>query len=79
MTRFHLLADAESECHQALPTVQHHRAHFGRPPWLVAGDCRLHTTGVEETSQGLGVTHVVIPRTGPLSAAQRAREHARVW
>jgi transposase, IS5 family len=79
VTRFHLLADDESECHQALPAVQHHRALFGRPPWLVAGDRRLHTKGVEETAQSLGVTHVVIPRTGPLSAAQQARERAQVW
>ncbi len=76
---FHVLADAESECHQALPAVQHHRALFGRPPWLVAEDRRLHTKGVEQAAQDLGVTHVVIPRTGPLSAAQRAREHTRVW
>jgi IS5 family transposase len=79
VTRFHVLADEESECHQALPAVQHHRALFGRPPWLVAGDRRLHTKGVEQTAQGLGVTHVVIPRSGPLSAAQRDREHARSW
>ncbi len=79
MTRFHLLADEESECHQALPAMQHHQALFGRPPWLVAGDRRLHTKGVEETAQGLGVTHVVIPRTGPLTVAQRARERQRSW
>jgi IS5 family transposase len=79
VTRFHVLADVESECHQALPAVWHHCALFGRPPRVVAGDRRLHTKGVEQTAQGLGVTHVVIPRTGPLSAAQRAREHARVW
>ncbi len=79
VTRFHVLADDESECHQALPAVQHHRALFGRSPWLVAGDRRLHTKGVEQTAQGLGVTHVVIPRTGPLSAAQRARERGRSW
>jgi transposase, IS5 family len=79
VTRFHVLADVESECHQALPAVRHHYALFGRPPWIVAGDRRLHTKGVEQSAQDLGVTHVVIPRTGPLSAAQRARERARVW
>jgi IS5 family transposase len=79
VTRFHVLADVESECHQALPAVWHHDALFGHPPWVVAGDRRLHTKGVEQTAQSLGVTHVVIPRTGPLSAAQRAREHAQVW
>jgi IS5 family transposase len=79
VTRVHILADQESECHQALPAVQHHQALFGRPPWLVAGDRRLHTKSVVETAQGLGVTHVVIPRTGPLSAAQRAHEQQRNW
>jgi IS5 family transposase len=79
VTRFHVLTEEESECHQAVPAVQHHRAVFDRPPWLVAGDRRLHTKGVEETAHGLGVTQVVIPRTGPLSVAQRARERQRSW
>lgn len=74
VTRFHVLTDDESECHQALPAVQHHRAVFGHPPWLVTGDRRVHTRGVEDTAQSLGVTHVVIPWTGSLSPAQRARE-----
>jgi IS5 family transposase len=69
VTRFHVLADTESECHPALPAVQHHRAVFGRPPWVVTGDRRLHPKGGEATAQHVGVTHVVIPRTGPLSAA----------
>ena len=79
VTRFHVLTDEESECRQAVPAVQHHRALFGRPPWLVTGDRRLHTKGVAETAQGLGVTHVVIPRTGTLTAAQRACEWQRSW
>jgi transposase, IS5 family len=79
VTRCHLLADAESECHQALPAVQHHRTLFGRPPWLVAGDRRLHAKDVEGTAQSWGVTHVVIPHTGTLTVAQRARERARCW
>jgi IS5 family transposase len=79
VTRCHVLADEESECHQALPAVQHHRALFGRPPWLVAGDRRLHAKDVEGTAQDLGVTHVVIPHTGTLTVAQRARERDRSW
>jgi IS5 family transposase len=79
VTRFHVLTDEESECRQALPAVQHHRALFGHPPWLVTGDRRLHTKGVEQNAQSLGVTHVVIPRTGLLTASQRAREQQRSW
>jgi transposase, IS5 family len=77
--RFHVLPDEESECHQGLPAIQHHRAVFGRAPWLVAGDRRLHTKDLEATAHGLGVTHVVVPRTGKLSAAQRVRERERGW
>lgn len=79
VTRFHILADEESECHQALPAIRHHRAVFDRAPWLVAGDRRLHTKDLEASAQALGVTHVVIPRTGTLSATQRARERQRSW
>jgi IS5 family transposase len=79
VTRFHVLTDDESACHQALPAVQHHVAAFGHPPWLLTGDRRLHAKGVEQAALGLGVTHVVIPRTGTLSAAQRARERQRAW
>jgi transposase, IS5 family len=79
VTRFHVLADTESECHQAVPAIQHHHTVFGRAPWLVTGDRRLHTKGIEPTAQGLGVTLVVIPRMGRLTAAQRTREQQRSW
>jgi IS5 family transposase len=79
VTRVHVLADDQRECHQAVPAVRHHRAGFGRPPWLVAGDRRLHTKGVEDQAQVLGVAQVAIPRTGRLTAAQRARERQRAW
>jgi IS5 family transposase len=79
VTRFHVLADSESECHQALPAIQHHRTMFKHPPWLVTGDRRLHAKGLEAVAQGLGVRYLVIPWTGTLSAAQRAREQQRSW
>jgi IS5 family transposase len=79
VTRFHVLADDESECHQALPAIQHHRAIVGRAPALVTGDRRLHAKGLEEAARQLGVRHVVIPWTGTLSAARRASEHQRSW
>jgi IS5 family transposase len=79
VTRCRVLADGESECRQALPAVEHHRAVFGRPPWLVTGDRRLHTKGVEERARALGVRRVAIPRIGRLTAARRAHEHQRAW
>lgn len=79
VTRFHVLADDESECRQALPAVFHHQAVFGRPPWLVTGDRKLHTKGLEDQAHDLGVTHVVIPRIGRLTATQQAYERQRIW
>jgi IS5 family transposase len=79
VTRFHILANDESECHQALPAIHHHRAVMGRPPRLVTGDRRLHAKGLEEAAQRLGVRHVVIPWTGSVGAARRAVEQQRAW
>jgi IS5 family transposase len=79
VTRFHVLADDESECHQALPALAHHRAVLGHPPTLVTGDRRLHAKGLEEAAERLGVRHVVIPWTGTLGAARRAVEGQRAW
>jgi transposase, IS5 family len=79
VTRFHVLADDESEVHQALPAIQHHWAVVGHPPSLVTGDRRLHAKGLEQAAQRLGVRHVVIPWTGNLSAARRAVEQDRGW
>ena len=79
VTRFHVLADDESEVHQALPAIQHHRTVVGHPPALVTGDRRLHAKGLEEAAQRLGVRHLVIPWMGTLSAARRAIEEDRGW
>ena len=74
-----MLADDESEVHQALPAIQHHPTVVGHPPSLVTGDRRLHTKGLEAAAQRLGVRHVAIPWTGNLGAARRAVEQDRGW
>ncbi len=77
VTRLHVRTDEDSDCRQALPAVHHHRMLFGRPPWRVTGDHRRHPNGVAEAAPSLGVPPVVIPRTGTLTVAQRARERQR--
>jgi transposase, IS5 family len=79
VTRYRVLADGESDRHQALPAVGHHAQVFGHAPRLVAGDRGVHTKGVEEQAQAVGVRHVVIPRSGPTTAEQRTRERSRAW
>jgi len=78
--RYHVLADGESDRHQAIPAVLAHRRLFGRAPWLLTGDRGVHPKGIEEQAQALGVRHdVVIPRSGPTTPLQRARERDRTW
>jgi IS5 family transposase len=79
LTRAHILADGESEHHQALPAAQQHRRLFGHVPQLVAGDRGLHAAGVEAQLQALGVHQVAIPWTGRVGGARRAHEHERSW
>lgn len=79
VTRFHVLSDSESECHQALPAIGHHRTIVGRPPSLVTGDRRLHAKGLEEAARRLGVRHLALPWTGRLGAARQAVEQDRAW
>ena len=79
VTRFQMLAAGESDRHQALPALRQHAQLFGHAPRLLAGDRGVHTTGVEEQAQALGVRHVVIPRSGPTTAEQRQRERSRAW
>jgi IS5 family transposase len=79
VTRFHTLAAGESDRHQAIPAVLQHQRLFGRAPWLLTGDRGVHTKGVEEQAQALGVRQVAIPRSGPTTPAQRARERDRAW
>jgi transposase, IS5 family len=79
VTRYQVLADGESDRHQALPAVGHHAQVFGHAPRLVTGDRGVHTKGVEEQAQALGVRHVVIPRCGPTTSEQRTRERSRAW
>jgi IS5 family transposase len=79
VTRFAVLADKTAEQGELAPALRHHQQVFGRAPRLVAGDRGLHAATNERVAQEAGVRHVVIPRSGTLTAAQRAREHAPAW
>lgn len=76
---YHLLADGESDRQATLPAVRHHRAVFGHPPRLLTGDRGTHEAKLEAQAQAMGVQQVVVPRSGPMTAAQRARERERGW
>jgi IS5 family transposase len=79
VTRFHTLAAGASDRHEAIPAVLQHQRLFGRAPWLLTGERGVHTKGVQEQAQVLGVRQVAIPRSGPTTPAQRERERDRAW
>jgi IS5 family transposase len=79
VTRYRLLADGEAEQAQLAPALEHHRVLFGRAPRPVAGDRRLHGPDNERLGREAGVAHLVIPRSGVVDPAQRARERSRPW
>jgi IS5 family transposase len=79
VTRFAVLADKTAEQGQLAPALAHHQRVFGRAPYVVTGDRGLHAPDNEQVARQAGVQHLVIPRSGPLTPAQRAREHAPAW
>jgi len=58
-------------------SLAHHRACFGRPPDLVAGDRGLFTPDNERLAAACGVRRIVLPQPGATSAGRRARERQR--
>jgi IS5 family transposase len=79
VTRFEILAGQTAEQGQLAPALAHHQHLFGQAPRLVTGDRGLHAATNERLAQEAGVRHLVIPRSGRLTAAQRAREHDPAW
>ncbi len=79
VTRFAVLADKTAEQGELTPALARHQQLFGRPPDLVAGDRGLHAATNEAVARAAGVRHLVIPRSGTVTAAQRAHERTRSW
>jgi IS5 family transposase len=79
VTRVAVLEDQTAEHGQLAPALAHHQQVFGHPPRLATGDRGTHAPENERVAQEAGVQHLVIPRAGPLSSAQRARERDPRW
>jgi IS5 family transposase len=79
VTRFAVLADKTGEQGQLAPALANHQRLFGEAPRLVTGDRGVHAAGNEAVARAAGVRQLVIPRSGKLTAAQRAHEHTRSW
>lgn len=76
IARFAILEDKTAEQGQLAPALEHHQQLFGRPPRLATGDRGVHAPDNDRVARDAGVTHLVIPRSGPVSEAERARERS---
>jgi transposase, IS5 family len=79
VTRYDVLTDKTAEQGQLAPALAHHHELFGHPPQLAVGDRGLHAPDNERVARAAGVRHLVIPRSGTLTPAQRTREQAPAW
>jgi IS5 family transposase len=77
VTQARVLAGAPPDAGEVEPSIERHRAQFGRPPDLLAGDRGCSTATVRRRVAALGVRRVALPHTGPPTAASRARERQR--
>lgn len=78
VTRFAVLEDQTGEQGPLAPAPAHHQL-FRHAPRLVTGDRGLHAPENEHLAGEAGVAQLVIPRSGAVSATQRAKEHSRPW
>lgn len=79
VTRFAMLEDKTAEQGQLSPALEHHRQLFDRPPRIATGDRGVHAANNERVAREAGVKHLVIPRSGVVSEAQRAKEREHSW
>jgi IS5 family transposase len=79
ITRAHVLEPGASEHDELARALAHHQAVFGHAPPLVTGDRGMHSPANERVARDAGVRHLVIPRAGRVTAAQRQTEQERTW
>jgi len=77
ISRYAVLSGNPPEAGQVVPSVDHHLERFKKPPRLLAGDRGTHSATGERYAQDKGISQVVIPKPGSLSAARMAHERQR--
>lgn len=71
---YRVLAGNPDESAQLVPRLEHHVPQFGHPPDLLTADRGVQSSANERAARERGVTEVVLPKPGRLSAKRRAPE-----
>jgi IS5 family transposase len=59
---------------QAVPSLEHHRLLFGRPPRLFTADRGVYSPANEAFARQMGVKQVALPKPGAKTAERQAME-----
>jgi IS5 family transposase len=77
ISRYEILEEVGRE-HPHLPaSLEAHQEHFGRAPYLLAGDRGLYSAENERLAQESGVKRIVLPKSGRLSHEREQHEKQR--
>jgi IS5 family transposase len=78
ISEYRLLAGNPDEAQFFLPSLQHHRQVFGKPPQQVSGDRGIHSTQNEKEARAQGVRWVSLPQPGH-KTKRRQRQEKQPW
>lgn len=77
ISRYEVLAESASQRSELPKSLQAHQRHFGRVPYLLAGDRGLYSEENERLARESGVKRVALPKSGRLSEKRRQHERQR--
>jgi len=77
VTRYAVLPAPGPDAPHLAKSLAAHRARFGRPPDLLAGDRGLYSVENEQVAREAGGRHVVLPKSGRITAERQAYERQR--
>jgi IS5 family transposase len=78
ISEYRLLVGNPDEAQYLIPSVQHHRQLFGKPPKQVCGDRGIHSASNEKEARVLGVRRVSLPQPG-YKTNRRRRYEKQPW
>jgi IS5 family transposase len=78
ISEYRLLVGNPDEAQYLIPSLQHHRQLFGKPPQQVSGDRGIHSARNEKQARALGVRRVSLPQPGH-KTNQRRRYEKQPW